>query len=72
MEANYQQGRKGGFSRKRGIEIEVPAFSQLSLAPEIEHTLSPNLAFILGAWFTVKGKNSPAFRTYFLNALWIF
>jgi hypothetical protein len=36
---------------------------QLSLAPAIEYNWSPNLGAIVGAWFSVYGRNSPQFAS---------
>lgn len=72
VESNYQFGAKGKFSRKQGPEIEVPSFSQISIAPELQHTFSPNLGVLMGAWLTVTGKNSVAFTNYFVSVLYSF
>lgn len=72
VESNYQIGGKGRFSRKRGPKIEVPPFSQISIAPELQHTFTPNLGILMGAWLTVAGKNSVAFRDYFISILYAF
>lgn len=72
IESSYQFGHQGKFSRKRGPRIEVPEFSQITIAPEIQHTFSPDLGMIMGAWVTITGKNSVAFRNYFVSFLYSF
>lgn len=71
-ELNYQQGERGGFTRKSGIGIKIPSFNQLSILPEIQHTLTENFGIIIGGWFTVLGKNSPAFNKIFGSVLFLF
>lgn len=71
-ELNYQQGEKGKFTRKKGIEIKIPSFNQLSVLPEIQHTFTENFGIIIGGWFTVSGKNSLAFSKVFGSVLFIF
>lgn len=41
--------------------IEKPSSEQISLAPAIEYSWSPNLGLITGAWFTLAGRNSDCF-----------
>lgn len=45
---------------------------QFTLAPAIEYNFSANYGIIAGAWFTVAGKNTPAFFAPMitLNAYW--
>ncbi len=72
VESNYQFGASGRYSRKRGPEIEVPSYSQISIAPEIQHTFTPQLGILMGAWLSVAGKNSTAFTDYFISMLYSF
>jgi hypothetical protein len=72
VESNYQIGAPGRFSRGKGPNIKVPSFRQVSLAPEIQHTFTPDLGILIGAWFTVAGKNSIAFTNYFISILYSF
>lgn len=72
IESNCQASGKGSFSKKRGPNIEVPSFSQISIAPELQRTFTPNLGILMGAWLTVGGKNSVAFRDYFISVLYSF
>lgn len=72
VESNYQFGAAGRFSRKRGPNIQVPSFSQISIAPELQHTFAANLGILAGAWVTLAGKNSAAFRDYFVSVLYSF
>ncbi|MEI6241894.1 MAG: hypothetical protein WCP39_00625 [Chlamydiota bacterium] len=72
VESNYQFGARGRFSKKRGGEIYLPAFSHFSVAPELQHTFSPNLGVLMGTWFSVAGKNSSAFVKYFVSVLYSF
>lgn len=71
-EFNYLQGEKGGFTKKRGLKIEVPSFSQFSILPEIQHTYTENLGIIFGGWVTLAGRNSPAFSKVFCAVLFLF
>lgn len=71
-EVNYFQGKKGQFLRNSGPDINIPAYSQFSILPEIQHTFSENFGIIIGGWFTLAGKNSQAFNTLFFTALFIF
>jgi hypothetical protein len=71
-EFNYLQGDKGRFIRKSTTKIEAPSFNQWSILPEIQHTYTENLGIILGGWFTIAGKNSPAFSKVFCAVLLLF
>jgi hypothetical protein len=72
LESNYKKGWKGGFKKRKGLDIKVPAYDQFSLAPEFQYTFTPNTGMLVGSWFTVAGKNSMAFRSYFIMILWVF
>lgn len=71
-EFNYLQGEGGKFSKKTGRKIDIPSFNQWSFLPEIQHTFTQNVGVILGGWFTVAGKNSPAFSDIFCAVLLLF
>lgn len=71
-EFNYQKGWKGLFLRKRGENIVILDFTQLTLNPEIQYTLNANLGMVFGLYLTVKGKNSSAFTSCFTSILYIF
>lgn len=43
--------------------LNANSANQYSLAPAIEYSPNANLGFILGAWFSVAGKNSADFTT---------
>lgn len=72
VESSYQFGSNGKFSRKKGPNIDVLAFSQITIAPEFQYTFSPNFGILMGAWLSVAGKNSVAFRDYFISILYAF
>ncbi len=73
LETIYTQGLKGKKAMSsQNQDVFVPKYYQLSLAPEIQHTLSNNLGLILGGWFTVLGENSDAFAQGFFAVLYIF
>ena len=72
IESNVQIGVKGRFFRKKGPIIEVPSFSQISIAPELQRTFTPNLGILMGAWLSAAGKNSAAFKDYFVSILYSF
>lgn len=73
LENIYTQGLKGRRANpQENPDLFLPRYYQFSLAPEIQHTLSPNLGLILGGWATVLGKNSVAFAQGFFALLYIF
>ena len=72
IEGNYRQGMKGRAVRKQGGEVFAPQFSELSLAPQLEHTYSEHLASRLGGWVSIIGKNTTAFATLFTSVLYKF
>ncbi len=72
VESSYEIGEKGSFTRQRGPKILVPAFRQITIAPEIQHTFSPKLGLLMGAWLSIAGKNAGAFRNYFISVLYSF
>ena len=47
-----------------------PAFNRTSLAPAIEYNFSANVGIIAGAWFSVEGKNAPAFKSAVIALNW--
>lgn len=53
-------------------DLALPTTYQFSIAPEIQHTLSPNLGLVAGTWFSLLGRNSNAFAQAFLAVLYIF
>ena len=72
VESSYQFGAKGKFSKTRGPYIAVPSFSQITIAPELQHTFSANFGVLMGAWLTIAGNNSAAFTNYFFSCLYSF
>lgn len=74
LETNYIQGLQGKFSNKssRVNDMKIPAYRQLTLAPELQYTISPNLGFLGGLWFSVYGRNSSSFSSAFISLLYIF
>jgi hypothetical protein len=58
---------KKGFLHKSSHLIGQPAKEQLSIAPAIEYNFSKNLGIIAGCWFTVAGRNTPAFASGVLS-----
>lgn len=58
--------RFSGTSSNPG-SMNAPSLIQWSLAPAIEFNLNANAGFILGAWFTIAGKNSPDFTSWVLS-----
>lgn len=78
-ESNFRYRRKNNFSGNAGFlapnvpaEIDTSSFYQISLAPEIEHTFNANTGMLIGSWFTLAGKNSPAFAAVFISFLHVF
>ncbi len=79
FDSNYQQNFPGSFSGRRGADSEqmpakifVSSSAQLSLAPELEFTFTENSGMLLGYWFSVIGKNTPAFGSFFVAFLHVF
>ena len=79
FDSNYQQNFPGRFAGKKGkteeglpAVVSVPPSIQFTLAPELEHTFSKNSGILMGFWFSVIGKNSPAFHSLFIAFLHIF
>lgn len=62
-----------GFSEP-GIEATngLPTFVQISFAPELEYSFKFGSGLLGGLWFTLGGKNSPAFGSAFIAYLHIF
>jgi hypothetical protein len=78
-ETFYQYQQNGHFSGKvkakddgSRAHVKVPATAQLLVAPEIEHTITPNVGIIIGSAATVFGKNAPAFYSAFVAVLYLF
>ena len=79
FDANYQHNFSGNFLGEKGFtrnglpaQITVPLMDQFTIAPELEHTFSENTGILLGIWFSVVGRNVPAFRSVFIAILHIF
>ncbi len=72
LESNYRQGMKGRTRTKQGGKVFAPPFSELSFAPQLEHTYSEHLASRLGGWVSLVGKNTTAFATLFTSVLYKF
>lgn len=68
----YLKGWKGSFSKKRGEDIDVPAYNQLSLSPQVQYTFTRDFGLIIGSWVSLAGKNSSAFSSFFVSGLYIF
>jgi len=78
-DANFQYNFKGRFS---GIGGRISSYEKaqvksveavtFTLAPELEYTFSKQTGMLLGAWFSIIGKNSPAFVSIFLSILHVF
>jgi hypothetical protein len=70
---------KSSFSGKKGINsigqpasVGLPLSMQFSVAPEIEYNFSARSGLLAGVWFTVIGKNIPAFASGFIAYLYLF
>jgi len=79
FDSSFQYNFKGRFSGDLGrgpfgnIANSTPLESaQLTLAPELEHTFSENTGMLLGVWFSLLGKNTPAFASVFFSYLKVF
>lgn len=70
FDSNFRYQFKGKFS---GTSPSIPQENvELTLAPEIEHTFSSSTGMLLGAWFSLTGKNTPAFTSIFYSLLFVF
>lgn len=79
FDTEFFHQQKSHFSGKKGTtptgthpQTELPASTQISFAPEVEYNFSPNSGVLLGAWFTLAGKNSDAFGSIFAAYLYVF
>jgi hypothetical protein len=62
-------GTKGFLEPTIPATVEAPAHVQISFAPEIQHTFNANTGMIVGAWFSLAGRNSVAFSGIFISIL---
>lgn len=68
-DVEYAHFQKTRFKRKKGYLNGVPhlihSFSkeQLSIAPALEYNFNKNLGIIAGCWFSLAGRNTPAFAS---------
>ena len=60
---NRFKGFAGTDSFGNLLSLSVPSGDNLSLSPAIEYSLSSNMGFIAGVWFSVTGRNSLRFTT---------
>jgi hypothetical protein len=69
MDVQFQHVAKTRFSGTSSdpASMNSQPMDQWSLAPAIEYNLNANVGFILGAWFTVSGKNSPDFTSWVVS-----
>lgn len=79
FDSNFQYNFKGRFSGKNGhmangikATISSPEAVTFTIAPELEHTFTESTGMLLGAWFSVFGKNSPSFLSMFLAIVHVF
>ncbi len=52
--------------------MKAPSSEQWSLAPAIEYDWSTHFGVISGVWFTVAGRNAPAFANWVTAANFYF
>lgn len=73
IEMNYFQEKAGRKAKPHlNSDVLVPSRREFSIAPEIQHTFSPQLGIIVGSWFSVLGKNTVAFASGFVAVLYVF
>lgn len=79
FDSNFQYNFKGRFSGKEGTlgpdkkaTISSPEAVMFTLAPELEFTFTKNTGMLLGTWFSLFGKNTPAFLSMFVSILRVF
>jgi len=53
--------KKAGSNRSKKTQMLLPPNDTLSCAPAIEYSVSENMGFLAGAWFTITGRNSARF-----------
>ena len=66
MDIFYQYQDQAGFHATKNPFAAPPSTSSssnLSLAPALEYNFNSDLAFVIGAWFSVIGRNSAAFNS---------
>jgi len=49
------------------INMKIPSGEGFSLAPALEYNWSSNIGIIFGTWFSIKGRNTPAFANAMLS-----
>lgn len=65
----YTHINKTRFKRDRGRlngiphSIDTTSKEQISIAPAIEYNFNHNIGIIAGCWFTIAGRNTPAFAS---------
>lgn len=79
FDSNYQRhfgatfhGTKGTNTDGSLATIATGDSVVFSFGPELEHVFTENTGMILGSWFTVFGKNTPAFGSVFFTILHVF
>lgn len=79
LESELEMARSSHFSGRRGTtpsgaraQVGLPSTLLASLAPSIEYNFSATSGALMGAWFSVAGRNSFAFTTGFASIVWNF
>jgi hypothetical protein len=72
LDTNLIIGESGDYIRFEGTDVQLPSYYQFSVAPALEYTLNEHFAFLGGTWFTVCGKNSPAFFLTYLAVIYTY
>ena len=65
-------GFPGRTESEKLAHVGLPSSTQISLAPFIEHSFSPNMGIFGGSWFTLAGRNSAAFTSAYFAFLYVF
>lgn len=77
LDIYFQQQNRSSFHNDRAdFELLLPPFLPssylLSLAPSIEFNISDKAGMLAGSWFTVSGRNTPAFASFIYAFYWSF
>jgi hypothetical protein len=74
IDLNYDYQNSSSFFTRKGIStfVGLPSFETFSLAPEIEYNFNEDATVEAGVWYSVFGRNTPAFFTGFVSFNFLF
>lgn len=71
-ETSSFRGKLGTTRLGEIAEIGLPPKTQISLNPFVEYNFNAHSGLLMGTWFTIAGRNTPAFAAILLAYLYIF